>query len=765
MGYVPPEQIEGRPLDGRADLYALACVAYEALAGAPPFEREQEVALIFAHLTEAPPLLSEHRPDLAPLDEALRRGMSKRPEERQAGPVAFVEELFASEQDHTPAAAAPGRRKRKLVTIVSVDLSGSDEIDPEALERLFPRVAELAGAALADEGGRVEGAGDYLTAIFGVPRAREDDALRAVRGATAAIAALGDLSDELEQRWGAGVGVRAGVETGEVIVEERVGTGPLPSATVRTAARMRECASAGEVVLGETTHRVVREWVETEETAGGGRRVTVVLQKPRQLARPETPLVGRDSERALVTHAFERAARDQSCQLVTLVGEAGVGKSRLVEDATSELGARATVLTGHCLSYGEGVTFFPLVSIVRGAAEASEAESADEIQRRLRTIMADDEDGELVVARVLQLIGLAVGTLRTEEGFWAVRRLFEELARRRPLVLVLEDCHWAEPTLLELLEHVADWVRGAPILILCTARPELFDVRPGWGGGKVNVSSVLLEPLVEEASHSLVTALLGDQEAPGEVVDRISAAAEGNPLFAEAMVEVLIEDGILRAEGGRWVATIDVDAIPVPASIQAVVAARLDLLAELDKELLERASVEGQTFHRGGVQHLSKNGDSSSLGESLGVLVRRELIRPERALFAGEDAFRFRHILIRETCYGALSKEERGELHLLFADWLEELLGNRIAEFEEIAAYHLDQALRYREELGARPGGRGGARLAGRRPSGGGRRALFRPRRRPGGCSAPGASSRGHCGSCPADRARAHPGGCPLEPR
>lgn len=697
--YMAPEQIEGRPIDGRADIYSLACVAAELLTGAPPFEREQDVALIFAHLSESPPLLSERRPDLAALDEPIARALAKRPDERQPSITAFLHELVSAAGGEAPAPASR-RRKRKLVTVVSVDLGGSDHVDPEALEQLFPRFAQLAGTTLADEGGRVDStASDTVTAIFGVPQAREDDALRAVRAASSAVAALAELTRALEQRWGAAIAARAGIETGEVLVDERVGTGPLPSACFRAALRLREAAAPGEVVLGETTHRVVREWIEADEHASGGWRVTAVLERPRAASRPETQLIGRESERALVENAFERAARDRSCQLVTLLGEAGIGKSRLLEDVTTGLEERATVLSGRCLSYGDGVSFFPLAAIVRGAAGVPETEPASEVERGLASVLSGDDDGSLIAARVTQLVGIAEGTLRTEEAAWAVRRLLEALARDRPVVVVLEDCHWADEVLLELLEHVADSSRGASILLICTARPELFDVRPGWGGGKVNAATVLLEPLPEEASRRLITDLLGGAEVPEEVASRVAAAAGGNPLFAEEMVEVLIDDQVLVRDNGRWVATVELDTIPVPASIQALLAARLDRLTDGEKIILERASVEGQVFHRGGVVYLS-SGRASGLGQSLGVLVRRELIRPDRATFAGEDAFRFRHILFREACYGALPKNERAELHELFADWLESLLGSRISEFEEIVAFHLDQALRYRDELG-----------------------------------------------------------------
>jgi tetratricopeptide (TPR) repeat protein len=357
------------------------------------------------------------------------------------------------------------------------------------------------------------------------------------------------------------------------------------------------------------------------------------------------------------------------------------------------------VLRGRCLSYGEGITFWPLIEAVNTAAGISGDESVEQAKAALALLVEGEGEAEVIAHRIGQLVGLTDGSAGQEESFWAVRRLLESVAGRRPLVVVFDDIHWAEPTFLDLIEHVADWSRDAPILLICASRPELLDLRPVWAGGKLNAASVLLEPLDPDACRRLVDNLLGQVELEPAAAARILAAAEGNPLFIEELLAMLVDDGLIARDNGRWRATAELRALPVPPTIYALVAARLDRLGEAERDLMERASVEGKVFHLGAVRELAGNGAPSSVEAEVMTLVRKELIRPDRSTFGGEDAFRFRHLLIRDAAYMGLPKEARAELHERFAGWLERKTAERASEYDEIVGYHLEQAFRYREEL------------------------------------------------------------------
>jgi predicted ATPase len=381
--------------------------------------------------------------------------------------------------------------------------------------------------------------------------------------------------------------------------------------------------------------------------------------------------VGRERELGLLREAFGRVVSDRSCQLFTLLGTAGVGKSRLVEEFLGSLDS-ARVVRGRCLSYGEGITYYPIVEVL------------------LQLLGADPDTaiGELAADEV------AAGTLRallggegmvtsTTEAAWAFRKLLETVALATPLVIVFDDIHWGEPTFLELVEHVADLSRDAPILLLCVARPELLDRRVGWGGGKLNATTSLLEPLDALATDVLIEALLAGGELDDALRARIRDAAGGNPLFVEEMLALVRESG-----NGH---------VTVPPTIQALLAARLDQLEPSERGVLERGSVEGKEFHRGAVVALAP--EEAAPDPQLMTLIRKDLIRPDRPTLPGEDAYRFRHLLIRDAAYEALPKAVRAELHQLFALWLDER-GADLVEQDEIVGYHLEQAYRYKAELG-----------------------------------------------------------------
>jgi class 3 adenylate cyclase/tetratricopeptide (TPR) repeat protein len=612
----------------------------------------------------------------------------------------------------------PAREVRKIVTVVFVDIAGStgmgERLDPESLRRVMTRYYDEMRAVVERHGGTVEKfIGDAVMAVFGVPVLHEDDALRAVRAAVEMREALERVNDELERRWTVRLSTRTGVNTGEVVAgDPTAGETLVVGDAVNVAARLEQSAASGEILIGAATQRLVRDAVKVEAVEPlpvRGRDAPVEAFRLREVLpgapafqrRLDSPLVGRRRELALLQETFLRVVDTRTCHLATILGGAGVGKSRLAAELVASCRAESDVLSGRCLPYGEGITFWPLVEIVRESVGLSDVDDSDEVRRKLRDLLAREEDGPLVAERIGQLVGAASGT-PSEEVPWSVRRLLEALARDRPLVVVLDDLHWAEPRLLDLIEYVADWVRDAPILLVCLARPELLDARPGWAGGKLNASSFLLEPLSEDEAKNLLENLLGAPQLAEDARRRITQAAEGNPLFVEETVSMLIDDGVLRREDGRWEVADDLTRIAVPATIQALLSARLDRLGVEERAVIERGAVEGKLFHRGAVAELTADARRESVPGNLQTLVRRELIRPARSEFAGEDAFEFRHLLVRDAAYAAMPKETRAELHARFAEWLTGVATRRLAEWEEIVGYHFEQAYRYRSELGRR---------------------------------------------------------------
>jgi DNA-binding SARP family transcriptional activator/tetratricopeptide (TPR) repeat protein len=607
-------------------------------------------------------------------------------------PALDLEPSDAAPEDRpasVPLPDAPQRKtrtERKTVTAVHVRVSarsaGGERLDPEVLSRVLTRAfGEVTTAIEAHEGTIDAVAGDSVSGIFGLPLVHEDDPLRAARAAEEARSRLAKLALEVEAESTARVEARIGVSTGEVLTGETTGSRLRATGEPLTlAARLAQEAQPQGMLLDEATRRAV-------ESRRDGSRLT-------------SPMVGRERERRRLHDAFEQAVGDRSCQLFTILGAAGVGKSRLVGEFLGELEGRALVARGRCLPYGEGITFWPLLEAVKEVAALDDTGTPEDAHSRLAALIEGENDAVLIAQRVAQAIGLTESTTGVEEGLQAVRDYFAAIAARRPLVVVFDDIHWGEATFLDLVEHVADWSRGAPLLLVCVARPELLDARPGWAGGKLNATTVLLEPLSHEQCTRLISNLVGESELPDEVATRITVAAEGNPLFVEEMLSMLIDDGKLVRDDGRWIATSDLATFPVPATIQALLAARLDRLDVDERDAIERASVEGKLFHEGWVAHLVSETVRSSVPKSLALLVRKELIRPEKPFFAGERAYHFRHLLIRDAAYDSISKEARADLHERHADWLEPRAGDKAVELEEILGYHLEQAFLYRAELG-----------------------------------------------------------------
>ena len=604
---------------------------------------------------------------------------------------------------------------RKTVTIVFADVTGStalgEQTDPEAMRRIMERYFEEMRVVLEKHGGTVEKfIGDAVMAVFGIPTVHEDDALRAVRAAAEMRDRLAALNEEFERERGITIAVRTGVNTGEVVAgDPSEGQAFATGDAVNVAARLEQAAEPGEILIGPLTNELVREAVRTKATEplelkGKSARIEawrlldVLPDAPAFTRRIDAPFVGRNAELARLGAAFEAACSSETCQLVTVTGPPGIGKSRLVRELVASVGPDSRVVVGRCLPYGEGITYWPLSEIVYQVAGADP-------RAGLRELLGEGTDEALAAERLLGAIGAADEPARTEEIFWATRVLFERMALNRPFIAVVDDIHWAEPTLLDLIEYLVGFAR-ARALIACTARPELFEARPHWSRTEV----VELDPLGEQEATSLIDALLTDADLSAAVRDRIRERAEGNPLFVEQMLALASENGDTE--------------IAVPATIQALLAARLDHLPDDERPVLVRGSVEGRVFHRGAVSELLPEGERDGVSSHLLALARKNFVRPDVSLFPGEDAFRFVHALVRDAAYEAAPKELRAELHERFATWLEEKAHDRISELEEIVGYHLEQSVRYRRALGEDAGDL--ARRAGERLAAAGERAARR---------------------------------------
>ena len=550
---------------------------------------------------------------------------------------------------------------RKTVSVLFCDLADStalgEQLDPEPLREVMGSWYEAMREAVERHGGTVEKfVGDAVMAVFGLPRAHEDDALRAVRAALDMHEAVERLNVSLAERGLPGLRIRIGINTGEVVTGAEVATLATGDA-VNTAKRLEQAARGGEILIGAMTERLVRhaarlEPVGTVDARGKTNpveawRVHLLETEEGAVLHPRPRFVGRARELELLEEAWERVRADRRCGLVTILGEPGIGKSRLVSELAARIEGR--VVSGRCLSYGDGITYWPVL----------------EVLRQLGTLPAQPD-----AARALRsLLGDVSEPSTAEEIAWGFRQLLEERARETPLLCVFDDLQWAEETFLDLLEHLALLSRDAPILLLCMARPELGERRAGWP------VALRLQPLEAGPVAELIPDAL-----PQALRDRIAHSAAGNPLF-------LIEMTALAREGDGE--------LSVPASLRALLGARLDQLSPEERHLLQCASVEGEIFHRGSLLALSP--EEAQLTPRLASLVRKELLYPAEAQLPGEDAFRFRHILLRDAAYAALPKADRASLHERFAAWAEQ----RSGEFEELLGYHLEQAVRYRRELGA----------------------------------------------------------------
>lgn len=588
---------------------------------------------------------------------------------------------------------------RKIVTVLFADLAGStpmqEQMDPESVRAFNARYYADMRAAVERHGGRVvKFVGDGVMAVFGVPEVAEDDAPRALAAAVDMVDAFALLAGELRRDRGVDTALRVGVNTGEVVVDE--GDDDIVGDAVNVAARLEHAAPRGGILVGEDTYRLTRVHATFEpplELQVRGRTGAVAARVLTSLgsrgADAPAVFVGRTEELTALVGALGVAQATSRARLVTIIGSPGLGKSRLLDELHGAVGDAADVFAGRC-DVASASAFAPVVEIVRGAVDAAGGADA---------LLADDSERERVVPVIDALVsGGEHGT--PQETFWAVRRVLEAAARRRPVAVVLDDLHWAEPLLLDLVEHLAEWLGAVPVLLVAAARPELRELRPALVDSGARPATVLaLEGLDAASTQQLAVELLGSGALPAEVVERVVEATEGNPLFVRELVRMLVDDGVLRADGDGWVVTVDARDIDVPPTISSLLAARVERLRADERTVLERASVVGHEVYRGALVALLPVESRAHLDTVLESLRRKELLEPAGSYWIDEPVLRFHHALIRDAAYRRLLKEARADLHERTADWLRAKTGGG-ADHDEVIGYHLEQAQTNRRELG-----------------------------------------------------------------
>jgi class 3 adenylate cyclase/tetratricopeptide (TPR) repeat protein len=608
-----------------------------------------------------------------------------------------------------------GTEERKVVSILFVDLVGftasSDRADPEDVRAtLRPYHARLK-QEIEHFGGTVEKfIGDAVMAVFGAPIAHEDDAERAVRAALRILEAIEDLN-AVE---GVELAVRAAVATGEAVVSldarPEMGEGIATGDVVNTAARLQQSAPVGSVVVGESTFRATRNGILYEElepvTVKGKAKPLPIWRATRPRGRfgvdverrADIPFVGRQRELTLLKDAYARAVEDSSLQLVTMTGEPGVGKTRLIAEFQSFVDNQPEIVwwrQGRCLPYGEGITFWALGEVVKAHVGILESDGPEEVGAKLgaaiETLVEDESDRDWFRTRLAPLVGAQATdpAIAREELFTAWQRFLELIAAQRPLVLVIEDLHWADAALVEFLEHLVDWASDVPLIVLIAARPELYERHSGWGGGKQNSVTISLGPLSDEETARLVASLVGRSVLPAETQTALLDRAGGNPLYAEEFVRMLAERGEPEPDA------------PLPETVQALIAARLDTLPPERKSLLQDAAVVGKVFWTGAVAAIG-GVDERAVKEGMRELVRKELVRPARtSSVEGQDELAFWHVLVRDVAYQQIPRAARAEKHRAAAEWIEQIAGERTGDHAEILVHHSQQALELAHAAGS----------------------------------------------------------------
>jgi class 3 adenylate cyclase/tetratricopeptide (TPR) repeat protein len=596
--------------------------------------------------------------------------------------------------------SAQPRRERKVITVVFADVVGfterAEHLDPEDVEAILAPFQELVRTELERLGGTVEKfVGDAVMAVFGAPVAHEDDPERAVRAALAIRDAV-----RAERM----VEVRVAVHTGQAIV--RLDARPAAGETIaagdvlNTASRLQQAAPVNGVIVGEPTYKATRhlfEYLPVKPVEAKGKAAPVPAWEVRAPSRhstaahdaARTSLVGRERELALLRGTVERVESERSPQLVTLVGVPGIGKSRLMHELLRSHFQDRDLRDwrqGHCLPYGDGVSFWAIAEIVKGLAGILESDGAEIVATKLARAVSEaiaDDESEWVRGRLSPLVGLESDvSVRSErdDSFAAWRRFLEAIADKRPLMVAIEDLHWADDGLLDFVDYLAEWAAGVPLMILCTARPELLERRPGWGGGKYNALTLALSPLADEDAAHLIAEVLDRTVLPPETQTALLERAGGNPLYAEQFALLYLE----RRS----------DDLSLPENLHSLIAARLDSLPPNEKALLQAAAVVGKTFWSGA---LATNGEFAGRVHSL---ERKEFIQSERrSSVAGEQEYTFRHVLLRDVAYGQIPRSERAEKHQRAAEWIESL--GRPQDHAELLAHHYVAALELTAASGA----------------------------------------------------------------
>jgi class 3 adenylate cyclase/tetratricopeptide (TPR) repeat protein len=615
------------------------------------------------------------------------------------------------------------RQERRVVTVLFADLAGStalgERLDPEDVRQLQGELFELINAEVERFGGTTEKfAGDAVLAVFGIPQAHEDDPERAVRAALAVRESFVSFTERVHGRHGADVGLRIGVNTGEVVAgREAAARGELMVSgdAVNVAARLQQHAEPGEVLVGQRTQAATSRTIsyrEHEPLEAKGKSAPVAAWvavaaageqeiAPRGIAGVSAPLVGRDEELAILSAVAARVERERAPQLVTLFGPAGVGKSRLLAELVERLPA-ARLVKGRCLPYGEGITFWPLAEATKAHAGILDTDPAEIALAKLRSaiesVVSQDQVDRVLEAATwtigLELPGVSAAgadpheALRRLQDGWT--RYVAALGREQPTVVAVEDVHWASSALLDLLEQLAENLSDTKVLLLCTARIELLEMRPMWGAGKQNATALSLGPLSPADSAQLMSSLLGEVQVPEDVRERVLASAEGNPFYLEEMLNMLIEQGALERRNGGWASTDRLMDVSIPDSVHGVIAARIDLLEAASRDALRRCSVVGRSFWPAAVD----------VDESvIAALVRSGLVSDSvDPTMAGMREFAFKHALIRDVVYATLPRPERRELHRRVGEWIQDVAPDRSAETVELAAYHYGQAVAYGED-------------------------------------------------------------------
>jgi tetratricopeptide (TPR) repeat protein len=600
-----------------------------------------------------------------------------------------------------PPTAPAARELRKTVTVVAVRLPSAD---PEEVRAATVAVGDLFdGLVSTFDGWCPTARSGRLLAVFGVPAVHEDDAERAVRAADALDRAARAM----------GLETRVALATGEVLLE--VAGDHIQLLThdpVEVADRLARKARGGEVLLGEATHRLTQAIAavdpapllvldEAEAPIVAHRVVSVA--ETRAARRITAPMVGREHELGRLREGSQRALAERRPTLLTVLGAAGVGKSRLVAEFAAGLGDRIEVAVGRCLPYGRDIGMWPVAQIVRAIAAIPEGGTAGEARRRLNAFVAQEPDGQILGEQLGALVGLADRSPAPDETSWAIRRFLEISARRRPLVVVIEDLQWAEDQLLDLVGYASTTASDVPIALVCTARPELVERRPTWGSAGADAMTIRLEPLGPSDTDDLLVGLLGTSGLEPEVRERIASAAEGNPLFLEETVSILIDDGHLDERDGRWEPAGDLRTVPLPPTVKALLEARVDRLPIPEREVLEAAAVVGREFSDEDLEDLHPDDRAAEMTAALDALCRRDLLVLQRLSSPGNRWYAFRHVLMLDVVYQAIPREVRARDHERFGRGLIDRAGERLAEIQEIVGYHLETAYQLRRGLAVDP--------------------------------------------------------------